>query len=147
MDNTIHQEVMSSSLDFTRLAQLKENSKGLKGEDNVSKEVSQQFEALFINMMLQSMRKATDRSGLIDSHATRTYEQLFDQEIATKLSQTGSFGIAEAIERQVNRNDSAPQDAPQSLATESFLSLRPESWKREDKSDLRAHLSKREGTE
>ena len=65
------------------------------------KEVAQQFESLFVNMMLQAMRKATNKSELLNSQATQTYEQLFDQEIATSLSRTGSFGIAEAIERQI----------------------------------------------
>ena len=39
-------------------------------------------------MMLQSMRKATERSGLLDSHATETYEQMFDQELSMHLSKT-----------------------------------------------------------
>ena len=63
--------------------------------------MAQQFESLFVNMMLQAMRKATNKSELLNSQATQTYEQLFDQEIATSLSKTGSFGIAEAIERQI----------------------------------------------
>ena len=88
-----------TSLDFSRLTQLRENSKSDVG--GTTKEVAQQFESLFVNMMLQAMRKATNKSGLLDSQATQTYEQLFDQEVATSLSKTGSFGIAEAIERQI----------------------------------------------
>ena len=89
----------TTSLDFSRLAQLKESARS--GEADNSKEVAQQFESLFVNMMLQAMRKATNKSELLNSQATQTYEQLFDQEIATSLSKTGSFGIAEAIERQI----------------------------------------------
>ena len=88
-----------TSLDFSRLTQLRESSKSDVG--GTTKEVAQQFESLFVNMMLQAMRKATNKSGLLDSQATQTYEQLFDQEVATSLSKTGSFGIAEAIERQI----------------------------------------------
>ena len=77
-------------------------SEAPKVSDNDSvKEVSQQFESLFVDMMLQSMRKATQKSGLLDSHAMQTYEQLFDQELAKSLSETSVFGIAEAIERQI----------------------------------------------
>ncbi len=91
--------VGTTSLDFSRLAQLRESSGSAEADD--SKEVAQQFESLFVNMMLQAMRKATNKSELLNSQATQTYEQLFDQEIATSLSKTGSFGIAEAIERQI----------------------------------------------
>ena len=86
-------------LDFSRLAQLKESARSDEADN--SKEVAQQFESLFVNMMLQAMRKATNKSELLNSQATQTYEQLFDQEIANSLSKTGSFGIAEAIERQI----------------------------------------------
>ena len=67
------------------------------------KEVSQKFESLFVDMMLQSMRKATQKSGLLDSNAMQTYEQLFDQEMAKSLSKSSVFGIAEAIERQIQQ--------------------------------------------
>lgn len=101
MDNStlIKHNVGTTSLDFSRLAQLRESTES--GEADNSKEVAQQFESLFVNMMLQAMRKATNKSELLNSQATQTYEQLFDQEIATNLSKTGSFGIAEAIERQI----------------------------------------------
>ena len=96
-----------TSLDFSRLTQLRESSKSDVG--GTTKEVAQQFESLFVNMMLQAMRKATNKSGLLDSQATQTYEQLFDQEVATSLSKTGSFGIAEAIERQIRFSKGSEQ--------------------------------------
>ncbi len=101
MDTSIlnQNEVSTTALDFTRLAQLRESSRSSETDSN--KEVAQQFESLFVNMMLQAMRKATNKSELLNSQASQTYEQLFDEEIATKLSKTGSFGIAEAIERQI----------------------------------------------
>ena len=99
----------TSALDFAQIAQLKFNAKA--DESGSVKEVAQQFESIFINMMLQSMRKATERSGLMDSDAAQTYESMFDQELAVHLSEQGGFGVAEALERQIQMNQSRPKSA------------------------------------
>ena len=56
---------MNSYFDFASLAQLKGRD-AVKQQEN-SKAVLEKFEALFIDQMLQSMRKATVRSELFDS--------------------------------------------------------------------------------
>jgi len=99
----------TSALDFAQIAQLKSNAKA--DESGSIKEVAQQFDPIFINMMLQSMRKATERSGLMDSDAAQTYESMFDQELALHLSEQGGFGVAEALERQIQMNQSRPKSA------------------------------------
>ena len=76
----------------------------VQGSEKVTKEVAQQFESIFINMMLKSMREATDRSGLLDSEATKTYESMFDQQLSTELSASGTFGIAQALQNQLNQH-------------------------------------------
>ena len=127
----------TSALDFARLGQLRARSN--EDGEKATKEVSQQFESLFINMMLQAMRKATERSGLTDSSATETYEQLFDQEVASSLSNTGAFGIAEAIERQIrlskgiDRSDSRelnPRQSERSFSLPPKDSFVPESHRK-----------------
>ena len=110
----------TSAMDFAQIAQLKSNAKA--DEAGSVKEVAQQFESIFINMMLQSMRKATERSGLMDSDAAQTYEAMFDQELALHLSDQGGFGVAEALERQIQMNQSrtrvaAPDGLPLDPAT------------------------------
>ena len=129
MDSSVlnKHNLSTTSLDFSRLSQLKESAKS--GEADNSKEVAQQFESLFVNMMLQAMRKATSKSELLNSQATQTYEQLFDQEIATSLSKTSSFGIAEAIERQIQiARGSSPTgpNSPSSANVKQNLSFNPE---------------------
>ena len=91
---------MTNALDFAGLAQMRAGA--VQGDEKVTKEVAQQFEAIFINMMLKSMREATDRSGLLDSEATKTYESMFDQQLSTELSANGTFGIAQALQNQLN---------------------------------------------
>ncbi len=94
----------------------KQNSKeGLK-------EASKQFEALFIDMMLRTMRQATPKSELFDSHAESIYTSIYDQQISQILAQKG-IGLADVMLAQLNKADkSSPQNpylldavAPQSL--------------------------------
>ena len=91
---------MTNALDFAGLAQMRAGA--VQGDEKVTKEVAQQFEAIFINMMLKSMREATDRSGLLDSESTKTYESMFDQQLSTELAANGTFGIAQALQNQLN---------------------------------------------
>jgi Rod binding domain-containing protein len=95
---------MRNALDFASLAQMRAGA--VQGEEKVTKEVAQQFESIFINMMLKSMRDATERSGLLDSEATKTYESMFDQQMSTELAGKGTFGIAQALQNQLNLNPS-----------------------------------------
>ena len=95
---------MTNALDFAGLAQMRAGA--VQGEEKVTKEVAQQFESIFINMMLKSMRDATERSGLLDSEATKTYESMFDQQMSTELAGKGTFGIAQALQNQLNLNSS-----------------------------------------
>ena len=95
---------LTNALDFAGLAQMRAGA--VQGQEKVTKEVAQQFESIFINMMLKSMRDATERSGLLDSEATKTYESMFDQQLSTELAGKGTFGIAEALQNQLNLNSS-----------------------------------------
>ena len=62
--------------DFNGLNDLKNSAK--KNEMKALKETATQFEALFLQMMLKSMREATPRSELLDSEAIKTYEGMYD---------------------------------------------------------------------
>ncbi|HEX7111065.1 MAG TPA: flagellar assembly peptidoglycan hydrolase FlgJ, partial [Mizugakiibacter sp.] len=63
---------------------------------------AQQFEALFTQMLLKSMRDATPGDGLFDSEQTRAYQQMFDQQLAVSLSNSGhGLGIAAMLMRQL----------------------------------------------
>ena len=95
---------LTNALDFAGLAQMRAGA--VQGQEKVTKEVAQQFESIFINMMLKSMRDATERSGLLDSEATKTYESMFDQQLSSELAGKGTFGIAEALQNQLNLNPS-----------------------------------------
>jgi len=67
------------------------------------KQAAQQFEALFMQMGLKSMRDATPKSGLLDSPAGDTYTGMLDQQMATRMSSSGT-GLADVIVRQLTRH-------------------------------------------
>lgn len=66
--------------------------------------VARQFEALFINMMLDSMRSATVTSDLSDSGEMELYQQMFDRQVASGLAQGGGLGLARMIVEQLSRS-------------------------------------------
>jgi flagellar protein FlgJ len=68
------------------------------------KAAAQQFEALFLQMVLKSMRDATPKEGLFDSDQTRLYESLLDQQMAQVMAAKGGTGLARLIESQLSRN-------------------------------------------
>jgi flagellar protein FlgJ len=73
------------------------------------KAAAQQFEALFLQMVLKSMRDATPQDGLFDSDQTRLYESLLDQQMSQVLATRGGkggTGLAAMIESQLSRHGS-----------------------------------------
>jgi flagellar protein FlgJ len=70
--------------------------------DEGLKQVSRQFEALFMNMVLKSMREATPSSGLFESRDEKIYLSMLDQQLAQNLSGRG-VGLAEAMRAQLSR--------------------------------------------
>jgi flagellar protein FlgJ len=72
--------------------------------DQAARGVAQQFEALFLSMMLKSMRDATPQDGLFDNDQTKLYNQLMDQTLAQKLSSGKGIGLADVIARQLGAN-------------------------------------------
>src|SRR5882672_5401631 len=66
------------------------------------KQAARQFEALFMQMVLKSMRDATPKSGMLDSEAQETYAGMLDQQLATKIAGSGT-GLADVIAKQLGR--------------------------------------------
>ena len=77
--------------------------------------VSQQVEALFLQMMLKSMRDATAADGETDSNETSMYQDMFDKQVALTLSKHQDLGIARLFERQLGGKPS-PAGGPPAAA-------------------------------
>jgi len=70
--------------------------------------VAQQVEALFLQMMLKSMRDATAAQDP-DSNEMGMYQDMFDKQVALSISQHADLGIAKLLKRQLQR---APPGSP-----------------------------------
>lgn len=71
--------------------------------DEALKQVARQFEAIFMGMVLKSMREATPDSGLLGGQSTKMYESLLDQQLAQHLSGRG-LRLADALLAQLRRS-------------------------------------------
>jgi peptidoglycan hydrolase FlgJ len=83
--------------------------------------VSQQVEALFMQMMLKSMRDASEASGQSDSNEMSMYQDMFDKQVALTLSKHQDLGIARLFERELKPDASRapPAAAPSPPKSES----------------------------
>jgi flagellar protein FlgJ len=92
-----------------------QNLDGLKlkaktAPDQALQQAAKQFEAVFLNMMMKSMREAssaTQQDGLFDSNETRTYTSMLDQQLAQSMSGHG-MGLAEMMVKQLSHQMASP---------------------------------------
>lgn len=80
------------------------------------KAAAQQFETLFLQMVMKSMRDATPQDGMMNSDQSRFYTGLLDQQMAQNLSTNGKgVGFAKLIEQQLGRNLGSATETPVDL--------------------------------
>ena len=72
----------------------------IKSNNDDLKAVANQFEAIFLEMLLKQARESKLSDGLFDTDADDNFVQMFDAELAKSSSELVDFGIAEAIIEQ-----------------------------------------------
>jgi flagellar protein FlgJ len=91
-------------------------------------EVTVQFEALFIGMMLESARSASLGSGLFDGAETEQYLALMDRQVALELARSGGFGFGKMLEQELAPGEGATHSAPSAVPpSRAALGPRPQS--------------------
>ncbi|VAX08886.1 Flagellar protein FlgJ [peptidoglycan hydrolase] [hydrothermal vent metagenome] len=85
--------------DIQGLAKLKVAAQ--QGSPAALDEAAQQFEALMLQMMLKSMREASQGEGLMDSDQSLFYRDMYDQQLAIHLANNGGLGLTDVIKRQL----------------------------------------------
>jgi flagellar protein FlgJ len=73
-----------------------------------AKKVAQDFEALFVGMMLKSMRSTVGKNTLTGGgHGEEAYQSMLDQEYAAAaVKRSGGLGLAKLIEKDIIRQES-----------------------------------------
>lgn len=81
---------------------IKQNSDKIEG----LKQASAQFETLFLQMVLKSMRSASDalsdEDSLVSSAQTRMYRDMHDGQLTMAMANKGNIGIADAMVKQLS---------------------------------------------
>ncbi len=85
--------------DFTAISDLKKGAREQTPE--AIKKVAQQFEALFVQMMLKSMRDTVPESELFGSKSEKMYQDMYDKQLSMQISSGKGMGLASTIERQL----------------------------------------------
>ncbi len=98
---------MSPPLNSTGLAGDAQSLAALRGRAATDpkaavREVAKQFEALFMQELMKSMRAATLSSGMLDNEGSKLGTDLLDQQFATQMTGLPG-GLSEAITRQLER--------------------------------------------
>lgn len=84
--------------------------------DQALKAAAQQFESVFLSMMLKSMRDATPQDGMFDNEQTKMFTSMLDQQLAQNISSKG-MGLADMMVKQLSRqNGIDPKQLTQSAA-------------------------------
>lgn len=94
--------------DLSSLQQIRSASR--KDEPGALRQAAEQFEAIFFNMLLKSMRQANaafEAEGLMNSQTTEFYRDMHDNQLASDLSQKGALGLADLLVQQLDPHAAA----------------------------------------
>lgn len=90
------------------------------------KKAAAQFEAIFTQMLLKSMRKANeafeDKESPLNSSSVKFFEDMHDQQLSTELSSNGSLGLADLIVQQLSPDGKTFMPGSVLKTTNDFLS-------------------------
>jgi len=100
------------AVDAKSLGQLR--AQAAQSPDKALKAAAQQFEAVFMNMMLKSMREATPQDGMMDSDQSRMFTGMLDQQLSQSLSGRG-IGLADMMVKQLSRSGQVGAATPSAV--------------------------------
>ena len=87
---------------YTEQSSLTQLKKGAReNSPEAIKQVAKQFESLFVQMMLKSMRDTVPENELFGSNAEKMYQDMYDKQLSTSISNARGIGLANVIERQL----------------------------------------------
>jgi len=107
-------DVGGLAADSQNLDKLKLQAK--QAPDQALRKVAQQFETVFLNMMLKSMREATPQDGVFDNEQTKMFTSMLDQQLAQSMAARG-VGLADVMVKQLSSTQSAAAAAAVGKAT------------------------------
>src|SRR5471032_3545894 len=92
------------AIDVKGMADLRKSAQA--NSPQAMKQAATQFEAMFVNMMMKSMRDASPQDGLTDSSQTKMFTSMLDQQTSQNIAKKG-IGIADMLMRQLSKTTNA----------------------------------------
>jgi flagellar protein FlgJ len=86
------------------------------------RETSRQFESLFMQEVMKSMRSSTLSSGMLDNSATQLGTEMLDTQFAGKMSGLPG-GLSDAIQKQLQRQMGVQDLSPENIKKNSQTTL------------------------
>ena len=79
-------------------------SGGFKDQEELKK-LAKQFESIFVNLLMKSMRETVPKEGMLSSFSMDMYQSLFDEEVANVMSESKGkgIGLADVLYNQLSR--------------------------------------------
>ena len=115
---------VKSTYDFKGLGELKAQAARNQTDEATIQKTASQFEAMFLQMMMKSMRATVPDGGLLDSSGTETFEQMLDQQVAMAMAGRRSTGLSQMIENFIRQSQNQSDDnSPRSFSLDSNQSL------------------------
>ncbi|QNM98470.1 flagellar assembly peptidoglycan hydrolase FlgJ [Chitinimonas koreensis] len=68
-----------------------------------AREVAGQFEKMFLDMVMKSMREATPKFDELESDTVGTFRSMYDQQLSQNLTSGRGLGLADVIAGQIER--------------------------------------------
>ncbi|MCF6324236.1 MAG: flagellar assembly peptidoglycan hydrolase FlgJ [Gammaproteobacteria bacterium] len=94
--------------DFHGLSQLKADVRNEISNESIE-QVARQFESIFTQMMLKSMRDANaTEGGLFDNDQSKMYQEMFDKQVSLSMSEGRGIGLKEMLIRQLGGAEEVP---------------------------------------
>jgi len=97
------------AIDANNLTSLRASAK--QNSPEALKATAKQFEALFVNMMLKSMRDATPQDGIGDSEQGKMFTSMLDEQMSQKIANRG-IGLADMLVRQMSGKNGVASKTP-----------------------------------
>ena len=73
--------------------------------EKATREASKQFEVMFVNMLLKSMRDAAPQEGPMANEQTKMYTSMLDQQLSQSIANRG-IGLADVMAKQLAKGSS-----------------------------------------
>ena len=114
LTNTANAGSVTGSFDPRGLDALKLSAKG--NDAASTRKIAQQFESMFLSMMLKGMRATLPGADPLANDASKMATDLYDQQLAQSMSKGKGIGLADALVAQIERAQGKPPGAGTDLS-------------------------------